>query len=127
MTPSLALRAVMMGLPELFTIGHSNRELSEFLSALHRHGVTLLADVRSVPRSRRYPHFNADRLQAALREHGIEYCLLGEELGARRSEPECYRDGQARYELIAGLPAFQSGLDYVRHHAKTMRVALMCA
>jgi uncharacterized protein (DUF488 family) len=98
-----------MSRPELFTIGHSNRALVDFLSALQRHGVSVLADVRSMPHSRRYSHFNRDRLQAALHEHGIKYIFLGDELGARRSEPECYRDGRVDDDLIAAQSAFQAG------------------
>jgi len=54
-----------------FTIGHSTLELAEFLALLAQHGITQLVDVRKLPGSRRYPHFDAPALEAALAEHGI--------------------------------------------------------
>jgi uncharacterized protein (DUF488 family) len=53
--------------------------------------------------------------------------FLGKELGARREEECCYVNGQAMYELIEHLPAFQAGLERVRKGALSHRLALMCA
>ena len=97
--------------PLLFTVGHSTRSLEEFLCLLAQNQVGAIADVRSSPYSRHMPHFNRDPLQAALKEHGIQYVFLGEELGARREEPECYVDGVAKYELIVKTTAFAKGLE----------------
>ena len=52
--------------PQLFTIGHSNHPLEQFVALLRMHGVTAVADVRSTPYSRRHPQFNKDRLDAAI-------------------------------------------------------------
>ena len=46
--------------PPLFTVGHSNRTLDEFLVLLEQHGIDLVADVRAFPGSRRLPHFGQD-------------------------------------------------------------------
>jgi uncharacterized protein (DUF488 family) len=113
--------------PILFTIGHSNHEMAEFLALLQQHGVTAIADVRSQPYSRFTPQFNREPLAAALQRAAIHYVFFGRELGARRSERESYRNGQARYELIRHLPAFRAGLDRVRRGAATQRIALKCA
>jgi uncharacterized protein (DUF488 family) len=111
----------------IVTIGHSNHELTHFLSLLSRHGVQVVADVRSQPYSRFRPHFNRERLAESLKAAGIEYIFLGRELGARRTEPDAYRGNQARYDLVRELPAFQSGLDRVRAEAASHRLALLCA
>ena len=50
----------------IFTIGHSNRTLADFLALLEANGVRGLADVRSVPRSRWFPHFNGPALEKRL-------------------------------------------------------------
>ncbi len=113
--------------PELFTIGHSNHSLEHFLELLMQHRVQVLVDVRSSPYSARLPQFNREPLKAALRAVGIRYLFLGDELGARRSERNCYVDGVARYERIAKTPAFQSGLDRVTKGIPQFRSALMCA
>ena len=111
----------------LLTVGHSNRESGEFVELLQRHGVTAVADVRSQPYSRHLPQFNRETLKEWLARSEIFYVFLGEELGARRREPECYVDGQARYELIEKTPAFQKGLDRVRSGVERHVIALMCA
>src|SRR5580700_973562 len=97
----------------LFTIGHSNHELPAFLALLAQHGIAAVADVRSQPISW-LPHFERTQLTAALRDATIDYVFLGLELGARRSERDCYEDGRADYERIARLPAFHKGLVRLR-------------
>lgn len=116
-----------MNQPKLFTIGHSNRSPEEFVGMLKENGVTAIADVRSQPYSRHMPHFNREPLQEPLKENGIAYVFLGDELGARRGEKCCYVDGQAKYELIAKTDAFQSGLERLRDGTKKYVVALMCS
>ena len=111
----------------LFTIGHSDHEIEPFVDLLQRHGVTAVADVRSHPYSRYLPQFNRETLAGALQRGGIAYIFLGNELGARRTEPECYVDGQARYDRIARTPAFAEGLRQVRRELAEHRLALMCA
>lgn len=111
----------------VFTIGHSNLEIRKFVALLKQHGVQAIADVRSSPYSQYNPQFNRELLQRALQEQGIAYVFLGEELGARRSERECYLEGRADYELISQTPAFRRGIERVTQGAVKMRVALMCA
>jgi uncharacterized protein (DUF488 family) len=111
----------------IFTIGHSDNPIEWFVDLLRMHQVTALADVRSSPFSRFNPQYNRDQLKAALKTACIFYVPLGAELGARRSEQDCYVDGKARYDLIAKLALFQEGLRRVRQGAANYRVALMCA
>lgn len=111
----------------VFTIGHSNHPVEVFLGLLARHGIEAVADVRSQPYSRRFPQFSRQPLVASLGRQGIRHVFLGRELGARREEQECYEDGAARYELIAGLPAFHAGLERLVEGAARMRIALLCA
>ena len=68
----------------LYTIGHSNRPLEEFLGLVDAHAVRGIADVRSFPTSRRWPHFSRDTLAAALQAHGVKYVWIPG-LGGRRS------------------------------------------
>ncbi len=111
----------------VFTIGHSNLEIGKFVAMLKQHGIQAIADVRSSPYSQYNPQFNRELLQKSLQEHGISYVFLGQELGARRSERECYLEGRADYGLISQTPAFRRGLERVTQGAVKMRVALMCA
>lgn len=113
--------------PTLFTIGHSDHELPEFMTRLSQHGINAIADVRSQPYSRFHSQFNREILAEALKRAGVHYVFLGKELGARRSERDSYRGKQAKYELISQLPAFLEGLDRLRKGLATHRVALLCA
>jgi len=111
----------------VFTIGHSDLEFTKFVTLMKQHGIQAVADVRSSPYSQYNPQFNRESLQRTLREEGISYVFLGEELGARRLEPECYINGRADYSLIAQTPAFVRGLDRILQGAAKMRLAMMCA
>lgn len=113
--------------PELFTIGHSNHSCERFLELLRLHSIEVVVDVRSSPYSVRLPQFSREPLKAALRAAGIRYLFLGDQLGARRSERSCYVEGVARYDRIARIPAFQSGLERVAKEIQQFRPALMCA
>lgn len=103
---------------ELFSIGHSNHSVEYFIGLLQRHGITALADVRSTPYSRRHPQFRREALAESLKDAGIAYVFLGEELGGKRTEG-----------LIeaARSPAFRSGIERLREGAQRYRVAFMCA
>jgi uncharacterized protein (DUF488 family) len=67
----------------VYTIGHSTRTLDEFLSLLAAYNITLLVDVRTVPRSRHNPQFNKETLPDTLKPHGIKYIHMPEIGGLR--------------------------------------------
>jgi len=113
--------------PVVFTVGHSNHTLERFIGLLKDAGITAIADVRSVPYSRYTHQFDRETLADDLRTVGIAYSFLGDELGARPNDKNCYRDGKADYGLIAATPLFQSGLDRVIEGSRKYRIALMCA
>ena len=112
---------------QIFTVGHSNHSAEKFLSLLKQHEVTAVADVRSFPFSRRFPHFNQSPLKNLLGSEAISYVFLGDQLGARPKDPECYVEGKARYELIAATEAFAMGLERIFKGVKRHQIALMCA
>ncbi len=111
----------------VFTIGHSNHSSERFVELLRAHRVTAVCDVRSRPFSAYNPQFNKDILRRTLGKADIEYVFVGEELGARSSDPGCYEDGQVVYARLAATDMFQSGIDRVCEGAQRYRVALMCA
>ncbi len=103
---------------ELFSVGHSNHPIGDFIGLLKRHDITALADVRSVPYSRRHPQFRREALAGSLRESGIAYVFLGEELGGKRA---------GGLDSAARAPEFRAGLERLREGAQRYRVAFMCA
>lgn len=111
----------------IFTIGHSNLSIDEFIALLQQHGVTAVADVRSHPYSRYLPHFSKNALEAALKAANIRYVFLGTELGARPNDPHCYVEGKALYENIAARPEFDRGIQRLIEGEQKYNIALMCA
>ena len=112
---------------EVFTIGHSTHSWERFVALLRSANVTAVADVRTSPYSRHYPHFNRDDMRAELRSDGISYVFLGKELGGRPSERRFYCEGVADYEKMAEASEFRKGLHSVLEGAKKYRIALMCS
>ncbi|MFJ5802984.1 DUF488 domain-containing protein [Streptomyces decoyicus] len=110
----------------VFTIGHSTHSVAHFLSLLHKHEITAVADVRSTPASRFTPQFNRDAVKRSLCEVGIKYVFLGEELGARTKDATCYVDGQVQYSRLARTPDFVSGINRLLKGAQNERIAIMC-
>jgi uncharacterized protein (DUF488 family) len=101
----------------VWTVGHSNIALDDFVDRLVAAGIKVVADVRSVPHSRFVPWFDRDPLKEALSEDGVGYVYLGAELGGRSGA----RDIQA----AAG--AFRAGLDRLVGGVRDHTVAVMCA
>ncbi len=102
----------------LYTIGHSNRELDEFIRLLEEYRIELLVDVRRFPTSAKYPHFRRENLAVVLPAAGIEYRWMGDLLGG-------YRTGG--YEAYMGTDGFQRGLELLLQRARWKTVAVMCA
>ncbi len=69
---------------QLYTVGHSTRSLDELVELLRAFGISLLVDIRTVPRSRRNPQFNIDALPSALRALDLDYVHLPRLGGLRR-------------------------------------------
>lgn len=112
---------------DIFTIGHSNHSIEEFIALLDRHSITAICDVRSKPYSRLNVQFNREDLKRDLRECGIAYVFLGKELGARSDDPSCYDHGKVSYDRLAMTDLFRQGLDRIQEGMKKYRLALMCA
>jgi uncharacterized protein (DUF488 family) len=118
--------------PLVLTVGHSNRPLHDFLRVLRAHRVTLVADVRKMPRSRRNSQFNQDTLPEALRGVGIGYVHLPGLGGLRRRQPDSPNTGwqNASFQGYADYmlsPEFEHSLHELLERARGQRVALMCA
>ena len=111
----------------LYTIGHSNHEIEKLIELLRQHEISVVADVRSSPYSAYTSQFNREHLQAMLKQADIAYVFMGEQLGARRSEQECFVEGKVRFELVGKMPAFIEGLSRLRKGIAEHRVALMCS
>jgi len=72
----------------IWTIGHSTRSIDTFISLLKANGITVLADVRTWPGSKRYPQFNKEKLSQSLGKAGIRYEHFPELGGRRKAKPD---------------------------------------
>jgi hypothetical protein len=118
----------MISTAKLFSIGHSNHTMDEFLGLLQAAGVTAIADVRSRPYSGRYPQFNRPELESALRERDLFYGFLGDLLGGRPGSMSLYdSDGRVDYERVRRTATFQRGLERLIHGCEEHRIAMLCA
>jgi uncharacterized protein (DUF488 family) len=111
----------------LFTVGHSNHSLEDFIALLKLHDVTAIGDVRSQPVSAYTPHFSREPLAAALAQHAIAYVFLGGYLGGRSSNKACYQNGRLQYSRVMQEPSFATGIERVKSGMQQFRIALMCS
>jgi uncharacterized protein (DUF488 family) len=77
----------------ILTIGHSTRKLEDLIGLLQAHGVQVVVDIRTIPRSRRNPQFNQDTLPASLTESGIGYVHLKQLGGLRHPKTDSINKG----------------------------------
>ena len=118
---------------QIWTIGHSTREIEEFITALEANGIKLVADVRSLPGSKRYPQFNKEALAQSLGERGIRYEHFPELGGRRKPRPDshnmAWRNASFRgYADYMETEDFHKGIERLLDFAnKVGRTAIICA
>jgi hypothetical protein len=116
----------------VLTIGHSTRSIEEFIRLLQADGVECLVDVRTIPRSRHNPQFNADALPVSLKKAGIDYEHMAALGGLRRAAADSinagWRNASFRgYADYMQTPQFARAVEKLVRLAKHRRLALMCA
>jgi uncharacterized protein (DUF488 family) len=116
----------------VFTIGHSTRPIEEFIGLLQAHGVTQLADVRTIPKSRRHPHFAQEALSVSLPAAGISYRHFPGLGGLRKAAPDSANGGWRHagfrgYADYMQTPAFSAALADLLQWSRDAPTAVMCA
>jgi uncharacterized protein (DUF488 family) len=116
----------------VYTIGHSNRPIDEFIELLREHGIERVLDIRTVPKSRHNPQFGQDQLPASLAQAGIGYEYIRELGGLRKARKDtpngAWRNASFRgYADHMQTGEFKEHVDLVARMADTTRCALMCA
>jgi uncharacterized protein (DUF488 family) len=119
-------------LSKIWTIGHSTRPLKEFIDLLRENKIKVLADVRSYPGSKRFPHFNKENLAASLAEENITYVhipLLG---GRRKAQPDsvntAWKNEAFRgYADYMETDDFKKGIHELLKEARKKNTAYMCS
>jgi uncharacterized protein (DUF488 family) len=118
--------------PTVLTIGHSTRALEFFIRMLKAHEVTMVVDIRTIPRSRHNPQFNKETLPEKLKAAGIEYMHIPGLGGLRRPRQDSPNAGwkNASFRGFADhmqTEEFKDNLKTLINLAGQERCTLMCA
>src|SRR5690606_38427854 len=112
----------------MFTIGYATKSIETYIAQLLEHGVTVVADVRSVPYSKRFHDYHRETLMHRLREAGLRYVYLGDELGPRSKDAAHYVGDQVQFGRLMEAPLYQAGIrrlfDGIR---KGFSIVMTCA
>jgi uncharacterized protein (DUF488 family) len=116
----------------IFTVGHSTLPIERFVELLKIYGIEQLADVRTVPRSRHNPQFNADALAGSLATEGIAYVPMPALGGLRHARPDSPNGGWRNksfrgYADYMQTAAFRDTVDALVRMGREKRTAIMCA
>ena len=122
----------MPGQPTVWTLGHSTRPIDEFMGLLLAHQISLLVDVRTVPRSRYNPQFNTDTLARSLRDAGLRYRHSPELGGLRKPKKDSVNDGWRNasfrgYADYMQTDEFLNALEVLMTESRLQPTAIMCA
>jgi uncharacterized protein (DUF488 family) len=116
----------------VFTIGHSTRPADEFLELLKEHGIGLVVDVRTIPRSRHNPQFNSESLAQVLARQDIRYVHMPGLGGLRHPNKDSVNPGweNASFRGFADYmqtAEFRENLNVLIEQSRATRTAVMCA
>ena len=116
----------------IWSVGHGTRAVDELLAVLRAADVKSVADIRSVPGSRRHPQFGQAPLRDALAKAGIDYVHL-RGLGGRRDALESSPHTALTVDAFRGYADhmasedFQRDLVLLEERATKTPTAFMCA
>jgi uncharacterized protein (DUF488 family) len=115
-----------------FTIGHSTRTIDEFIELIKTYSISLLIDVRTIPRSRHNPQFNKEILLNTLKTHSIKYIHIPEIGGLRRPKHDSINlawknIGFRGYADYMQTQEFTDNLLKILALSRENSLALMCA
>ncbi len=116
----------------IYTIGHSTHAIDEFIGMLTAHGIEQVVDIRTIPKSRHNPQFNADALPESLKIAGIDYVHMSALGGLRHARKDSLNQGWKNTSFrgfadYMQTPEFEEGLLKLLELAGKRKTAIMCA
>jgi uncharacterized protein (DUF488 family) len=116
----------------IFTVGHSTLPIERFTAVLRAYGIERLADIRTIPRSRRNPQFNDNALAMSLKAQHLEYAhikALGGLRHARKDSPNTgwHKESFRGFADYMQTEEFENALSALIDMSLRKRVAIMCA
>jgi uncharacterized protein (DUF488 family) len=116
----------------IYSIGHSTRSIEDFVSVLRHYGIKIVADVRTVPKSRHNPQFEGSNLEKSLEENGMSYIHI-RELGGLRNPKKDSNNMEWKNTSFRGYAdhmetaEFQKGLEMLKEIASGHSTVILCA
>jgi len=113
----------------VFSIGHGNKKIEDFIQELKAFEIQFLLDIRSKPFSKWNPQFNQNELKFKIEENVIKYVFVGDTLGGLPEDRSCYDyNGKVVYDLIKEKDFFKEGLERLTiANEKQIKIAIMCS
>lgn len=112
----------------IYTIGYGTRSVEQLLAILSARQIAYVIDIRSSPYSRYKPEFNKDALEREIRAHQIRYTSMGDTLGGRPNDPDCYSDDKVDYDKIRQKGFYHQGIARLQQaFTQQLRVVLLCS
>jgi len=113
----------------IYSIGHGNKKIEDFITELKSFKIQFLLDIRSKPFSKWNPQFNQAALDLVLKNNGITYVFVGDTLGGLPEDRSCYDyNGKVVYDLIKEKDFFKQGLERLTTaNEKGLNLAIMCS
>jgi uncharacterized protein (DUF488 family) len=116
----------------IYTIGHSTHPIDEFIRILQAYGIEIVADVRTIPKSRHNPQFNEDNLKETLGQHDMAYVHLAGLGGLRHTTKDSINTAwkNASFRGFADYmqtQEFKESLKSLIEIGIEKRTAIMCA
>jgi uncharacterized protein (DUF488 family) len=114
----------------VFSIGHGNKTIYEFVSELRSFDIGFLIDIRSKPYSKYSQHFSQQPLKAVVEREYIRYVYMGQELGGLPThDSTCFTsDGRVDYDKLKEKKYFKEGLCRLeKAYSQGIKVCIMCS
>ncbi len=114
----------------VYSIGHGNKAINEFIAELHSYGIRYLIDIRSSPYSKFCQHFSQHVLKILVEKEHIEYVYMGQKLGGLPTHDDtCFTsDGKVDYNKLKEKAFFKEGLQrLVKANSQGINVCIMCS
>lgn len=117
---------------QLYTIGHSNRTIEQFIDLLTIYGIKQVIDIRTIPKSRFNPQFNQDSLEKSLKDAGISYFQMEKLGGLRHSKSDSVNLGWENLSFRGFADYMQThefleAIEQLKNIAVRKETAIMCA
>lgn len=112
----------------IYSIGHGSKKIEDFLEELNTFGIEYLIDIRSMPYSKHNSQYNQNELKFFLKDNGIKYVYMGDQLGGLPKDRSCYVEDKVDYDILKDKEFFLEGIQRIVNASENeVRVAIMCS